>query len=186
MKDLETRTVAWQGVEIRTDENGFRHLDGVVVPWAGRYTLPNGSIESFERGAFTKTLQERGNTIPLFQQHESRSTLPVGQAVEWRNEPDGLHATFKMARTRDAEDVLNLAQDGMVTGLSVGFIPVRSRTETRGDQQHVVRLEARLDHVGFVSQPAYDGARVLAVRNFDPDDEEQAPALARWRGIWLT
>lgn len=184
MRDLETRTVQWQGVETRTDDDGFRHLVGVVVPWAGQYKLPNGAIESFERGAFTKTLQERGTSIPLYQQHESRSTLPVGQAVEWRNEPEGLICDFKMARTRDADDVLTLAQDGMVTGLSVGFIPVRSRTETRGDQQHIVRLEARLDHVGFVAQPAYDDARVLAVRHFDPDDEAQAPLLARWRGIW--
>jgi hypothetical protein len=41
-----------------------------------------------------------------------------------------------------------------------------------------------MDHVGFVAQPAYDGARVLAVRHFDADDPEIAPKLARWRGAF--
>jgi HK97 family phage prohead protease len=182
--EIETRTVTFDGIETRTDDDGFRHLVGIVVPWDGEYRMPNGLTESFERGAFTKTLQERGDRIPLYQQHESRSTLPVGNSVNWENTADGLVADFRMARTERAAEVLSLADDGMVTGLSVGFIPVRSRTETRGTGQHVVRVEARMDHVGFVAQPAYDGARVLAVRHFDADDPEIAPRLARWRGAF--
>ena len=85
-----------------------------------------------------------------------------------------------MARTERAAEVLSLAADGMVTGLSVGFVPVRSRTETRGDTRHIVRVEARMDHAWFVSQLAHDGARVLPVRHFDADDPETAPRLARW------
>ena len=184
MSELETRTVAFDGMETRTDDDGFRHLVGVVVPWAGEYRMANGMTESFERSAFAKTLQERGDKIPLYQQHESRSTLPVGNSVEWQNTNDGLVADFRMARTERAAEVLSLAADGMVTGLSVGFVPVRSRTETRGDTRHIVRVEARMDHVGFVSQPAYDGARVLAVRHFDADDPATAPRLARWRSAF--
>ena len=184
MSEIETRTIAFDGIETRTDDDGYRHLVGVVVPWAGEYRMPHGLTESCERGAFTKTLQERGDRIPLYQQHESRSTLPVGTSVGWENTNDGLIADFRMARTERAAEVLSLADDGMVTGLSVGFIPVRSRTETRSTGQHVVRLEARMDHVGFVAQPAYDGARVLAVRQFDADDPDIAPRLARWRGAF--
>lgn len=185
MTEIETRTVSFDGIETRTDDDGFRHLVGVVVPWAGQYRMPNGMTESFDRGAFTKTLRERGSKIPLYQQHESRSTLPVGNAVKWQNTSDGLVADFRMARTERAAEVLTLADDGMVTGLSVGFVPIRSRQETRGDQSHIVRIEARMDHVGFVSQPAYDGARVLSVRAWDADDAEQVPRLAKWRGAFL-
>ena len=186
MNELENRTVPFDGIETRTDDDGYRHLVGVVVPWAGEYRLPSGVTESFERGAFAKTLQERGDRIPLYQQHESRTTLPVGTSVSWQNTDDGLIADFRMARTERAREVLELAEDGMVSGLSVGFVPIRNRSEMRGDRQHVVRVEARLDHVGFVAQPAYDDARVLAVRHFDPDDDQTAPRLARWRGTFLT
>ena len=71
----------------------------------------------------------------------------------------------------------------MVSGLSVGFRPIRNRSEKRNDRPHVVRLEAALDHVGFVATPAYDDARVLSVRAFDPDDVDHAPRLARWRHL---
>ena len=89
MTEIETRTVTFDGIETRTDDDGFRHLVGIVVPWDGEYHMPNGLTESFERGAFTKTLQERGDRIPLYQQHESRSTLPVGNSVNWENTADG-------------------------------------------------------------------------------------------------
>lgn len=183
--ELETRTVPLAGVETRTDDDGARHLVGVVVPWAGTYEMPNGVTESFERNAFTKSIAERGDRIPLYQQHATRETLPVGTSASWENTADGLVCDFRMARTTDAENVLNLAADGHVSGLSVGFVPIRNRSEMRGDQRHVVRVEARLDHVGFVAVPAYDDARVLTVRHFDPDDADHAPRLARWRGMLL-
>jgi HK97 family phage prohead protease len=182
--EMEQRTVAFDGIETRTDGDGFRHLVGIVVPWSGTYRMPNGVTESFERSAFTKTLAERGDRIPLYQQHATSDTLPVGTSVSWENTADGLVADFRMARTERAAEVLSLAEDGMVSGLSVGFIPIRNRQETRNDRPHVVRVEARIDHVGFVAKPAYDDARVLAVRQFDPDNEDHAPLLARWRGVW--
>ena len=63
MTEIETRTVTFDGIETRTDDDGFRHLVGIVVPWDGEYRMPNGLTESFERSAFTKTLQERGDRI---------------------------------------------------------------------------------------------------------------------------
>jgi HK97 family phage prohead protease len=186
ISEVENRTVPLDGIETRDDEDGFRHLVGVVVPWAGQYQMPNGVTESFHRGAFTKTLAERAKTVPLYIEHATRDQLPVGMSTDWQNTNDGLVADFRMAPTSRAEEVLRLAQVGMVSGLSVGFIPIRNRSEMRGDRQHIVRLEARLDHVGFVQTPAYDEARVVAMRHFDPDDASAAPRLARRRAEFLT
>jgi hypothetical protein len=183
MMEIQTRHIELAGLETREDDDGFRHLVGVVVPWHGTYTMPNGTTESFARTAFDKSVQERGDRIALYQQHATTDTLPVGNAVEWSNTADGLVADFRMARTARADEVITLAEDGLVSGLSVGFRPIRNRSEKRNDRPHVVRLEAALDHVGFVATPAYDDARVLAVRAFDPDDEQHAPRLARWRHL---
>jgi HK97 family phage prohead protease len=180
--NIQTRAVEGE-LEVRDDlDDKYRHLIGIVVPWNASYTMPDGRTESFDRAAFDKSVKARGDRIPLFQNHETTSAMPVGMAVSFENRQDGLLADFKMARTLRGDESSNLARDKFVTGLSVGFRPIRNRTERRGDTDHLVRLEAALDHVGFVSNPAYAGAQVLAVR-FDPDDKEQAPRLARWRHL---
>jgi phage head maturation protease len=52
-------------------------------------------------------------------------------------------------------------------GLSVGFVPLQVRTGDDGAREVV---KARLFHVSLVDEPAYDDARVLAVRNAPSDD----------------
>ena len=72
---------------------------------------------------------------------------------------------------------------------SVGVVPVRDTRRETGDGRPLVqRDEVKLHHVGLISEvPAYDDARVLAVRQeFDPDDETSAPKLAVWRARLLT
>jgi HK97 family phage prohead protease len=184
MPNVENRYLEFEETEIREAEDGRRHLVGIVVPWAGRYELKPGTFERFNRGAFDKSIAEHGDEISLYKQHETRTSLPVARAVSWENTNDGLVADFRMHNTRDAAEIIELAQDGAVTGLSVGFIPIRSRTDQEGENTIITRLEARLDHVGFVSRPAYQDAKVTAVR-YDPDNPEIAPNLARWRGVWL-
>jgi phage head maturation protease len=70
---------------------------------------------------------------------------------------------------------------------SVGFVPVRDRRSETGDGRPMIqRQEVKLHHVGLISEvPAYDNAKVLAVRDFDPDDEETAPRLSLWRAKLL-
>lgn len=184
MSNVESRFIEFEGTEVREADDGRRHIVGIVVPWHGRYEMKPGTYERFARGAFDKAIAERGDEISLFPQHNTTTSLPVGRAVKWENTNDGLIADFRMHDTRDAAEIVSLAEGGDVTGLSVGFIPIRNRTDQEGEHTVVTRLEARLDHVGFVHRPAYDDARVMAVR-YDPDNPEVAPKLARWRGIWL-
>ena len=75
-------------------------------------------------------------------------------------------------------------REGVMHSCSVGFVPVRDKRSTTGDGRPLVeRQEVKLHHVGLISEvPAYDDARVLSVREFDPDDEQRAPRLAVWRG----
>jgi len=184
MNELETRAFELAGIEIRDDDDGYHHLVGIVAPWAATYDTGR-YIESFGPKVFDKSIKERGDRIPLLEQH-NRSANPVGMSVSWEKTADGLVGDFRLARTNRGEEVRQLATDGMVTGLSVGFHPVRNQQRTVNGRQHVSRIEARLDHVGFVTAPAYDNAQVLAVRGFDPDDDELAPRLARWRHLLNT
>jgi len=80
-----------------------------------------------------------------------------------------------------------LTRDGVMHSFSVGFVPVRDRRSETGDGRPMIqRQEVKLHHVGLISEvPAYENAKVLAVRDFDPDDEETAPRLAVWRAKLL-
>jgi HK97 family phage prohead protease len=184
VSNVESRFLEFEGTEVREAEDGRRQITGIIMPWHGRYELKPGTFERFNRSAFDKSIAEHGDEISLFPQHNTTTHLPVGRAVSFENTNDGLVATFRMHKTRDAAEIIELAEGRDVTGLSVGFIPVRSRTDQEGENTIITRLEARLDHVGFVHRPAYKEAQVTAVR-YDPDNPEVAPRLARWRGVWL-
>lgn len=106
-------------------------------------------------------------------------------SVRWEKSAEGLIGEFKLAPTPRGEEARTLAATGMVTGLSVGFLPIRNRTSTVNGRQHIARLEAKLDHVGLITtgRQAYSDAKVLSVRAYDPDDPETAPLLAKWRHL---
>ena len=180
--NLETRTVELDYLELRDDDDGH-HLLGIVAPWHSSFDAGE-FVETFARTCFDKSITERGTKIPLLEQHD-RNRHPVGMSMSWENTADGLLADFKLANTSRADESRQLAADGMVTGLSVAFQPIRNRTETRDGRRHVLRLEARLDHVGLVTAAAYGGAKVLAVRAYAPDDPEVAPRLAKWRHLLI-
>ena len=180
MNELETRTIELAGIELRDDDDGH-HLVGIVAPWHSTYDTGR-YIEKFGQSVFDKSIAERGDRIPLLEAH-NRDRNPIGMAVKWEKTNHGLVADFRLARTARGEEARTLALDGMVTGLSVGFHPIRNKTTTVEGRQQIERLEARLDHVGFVTAPAYAEAQVVAVRAFDPDDKELAPRLARWRHL---
>ena len=183
MSQLETRTIEFADIETRADDEG-RHIRGLVAPFLTQYDTGK-YIETFTSSTFDKSIQERGQRIPLLEQHDN-SRHPIGMAISWEKNTDGLVADFKLAPTARGDEAHTLAQEGIVTGLSVGFIPIRNRTSSIGGRTHIQRLEARLDHVGLVTTAAFSDAKVLSVRAWDPDDEEIVPRLAKWRHLLKT
>lgn len=180
MTELHTRHVDGVGFEIRNDDDGH-HLVGLVAPFGAVYDAGQ-YLERFAPTAFDKTIRERGRTIALLEQHAT-DRMPIGRAVEWEKRPEGLVADFLLARTARADEARALAEDGFVSGFSVGFIPVRTRSLDLDGRPLRERVEVRLDHVGFVRTPAYDDARLISVREFDPDDVDQVPRLAKYRHL---
>ena len=180
MADIINRHVEVAGFEIREDDDGH-HLVGIVAPFGALYDA-GAYLERFAPTAFDKTIRERGNRVALLEQHAT-DRMPIGRAMSWEKTNDGLIADFLLARTQRADEARTLAMDGFVTGFSVGFIPVRTRNLEMNGKTLRERVEVRLDHVGFVRNPAYQEAQLLSVRSFDPDDAEQVPRLAKYRHL---
>lgn len=175
-------------VELRDGDGDGRTVEGRVVPYDAPAPLFGDRVfEVFKRGAFTKTLRERGKGVPLYLTHHARSL--IGRAVEWRDQDDGLHASFRVSETDQGEEALTLIRDGALHSFSIGFIPVPGKTKIIDEDNRKViyeRSEVKLDHVALVPNPAYRQARVLALRSeelaaegIDPD--ELRSLLDAWR-----
>lgn len=173
-------------LEIRGDG---RTVVGIAVPFDTPTPIRDASgsyTEVFRRGAFAKTIRERGDRVKFLAQHDRRS-MPLGRATLLREDGAGLYAEFHVSATQAGGEALELIRDGALDALSIGFRPVRDRWNQ--DRSMVERLEARLDEVSAVSFPAYDGALIAGVRTGDTDiadliaaltgDPEALAALAR-------
>ncbi len=158
------RAYALTDLEVRAEG---RTMLGTVVPFGVEANI-GPYRESFARGAFAGTDPA---SVPLLVAHR-HAALPIGHAAALHDEPDRLAGEFALSHTRDAEEVLALAADGVPLGLSVGFAPGEDRWSP--NRRSVVRLRATLAEVSVVGVPAYRGAMVQTVR---AASEHDAPLL---------
>lgn len=137
-----------------------RRLFGTVVPFGVEITVGTYR-EAFARGAFADTDPA---SVPLLVAHR-HAQLPIGHAVALHDETDRLAGEFAVSATRDGDEVLALARDGVPLGLSVGFAPAPGGDRWSPDRRSVVRTRAVLAEVSVVGVPAYPGAVVESVRS---------------------
>lgn len=142
-----------------------RLIDLIAVPWDQEAEIPwHGEIwrESFKRGAFDG-IQEHAGRIRVNREHRVGDT--VGRGVSMDPFADaGLLARVKIAATSRGDDTLELAADDMISP-SIGYY-VKKPSDVEVNRRSMMRRVTRafLDHLAMVESPAFEGARVLAVR----------------------
>jgi uncharacterized protein len=168
-----TRTSA-ADLEIRGDG---RTIVGIACPFGVPAQI--GSFrESFRRGAFARSISERGNKIKLLGLHDS-GAYPIGRSTLLREDTAGLYLEARVSQTIAGDEVLALIRDGALDSLSIGFQPIRD--EWSADRTTVVRSEVKLIEISVVTFPAYETAKITAVRG---DNTPQQTALSDPRA-WL-
>jgi HK97 family phage prohead protease len=104
---------------------------------------------------------------------------PVGRVVGLHpNDQRGLRADVKIVNTPAGNDVLELAAEELL-GASVGMAPYPGGEEYTTDRSRRVITRAFLAHIAMVGEPAYEGARVLAVRSAPAEPVSGTPNLDR-------
>ena len=167
-------------LEVRADGEG-RTIAGIIVPFERAARVSDGGPaydEMFRAGAFAKTIKERGDRVRLLSQHQAGRN-PLGRAQLLREDTVGVYGEFKVSRTQAGDESLELVRDGALDSFSVGFGPIKHVKEGKT----VVRTEVALREVSLVTFPAYQDARILAVRNTLEDieamtSEERAELVA--------
>ena len=112
----------WMKFEIKemSPEGSF---EGLLSPY-GNLDLQGDVVEP---GAFTKTLQEHGNSVPMLWQH--KEDRPIGDLV-LEDRPDGLWCKGQLLMTiPDAQTAYKLIKARIVKGLSIGYESVKDNVE---------------------------------------------------------
>ena len=166
-------------------------LEGVAVPYDSPVML-GWYEETMTAGMFAKSIREAAMALPLLLFHDSQ-TFPIGAASEWDDGSKRLRGVWKLDDSIEAQRAAKQARDGLLSGLSVGFVPLRSEwtynedyDPALGQFDQVRRLEARLVEVSVVPAPAFKDAVVTKVRSAarpPAGRDTDTPKLARWREI---
>jgi hypothetical protein len=169
MSDMENR-VFQTTVELRdvttTGRGPYRYLEGMAVPydrWQDIYEwmAERHAVESFKRS----TTGRSGAKAPLLLWHDNRQ-FPIGHAESWKHTADGMFGVWKLNGTDNAQQAAALADNGDLTGLSVGFQDAVSPDidEDAAGKLWVTRMESRLLEVSVTPTPAFADAAVTQVR----------------------
>jgi HK97 family phage prohead protease len=133
-----------------------REISGKIVPMGtGEIGNTNMGGVVFEAGSIDI---EDPSKIKLLSQHDVKK--PVGRMLTATVRPDGIYATFKLSRSTGGNDALIQAQEGLVSGLSVGAEVISSKPSRDG---YIAVSAARLKEVSLVTEPAFKSAQVLEI-----------------------
>ena len=150
---METLYIEASSIECSEER---REISGKIVPMGtGEIGSTNLGGVSFAAGSIDVTDISK---IKLLSQHDMKK--PVGRMTAATVKEDGIYATFKLSRSTGGNDALVMAQEGLVSGLSIGAEIIASKPSRDG---HTVVTAAKLKEVSLVTEPAFKSAQVLEI-----------------------
>lgn len=168
---VETRS---EGVRIDNVDFSQRTITVLAVPYEQATRVPFQRevwSEVFSRSAF-KGIESQPRKIPATAALEIPAPNHDGGRLVGRvvsSDPyreAGLVSEVKISRTPQGDETLELAADEALWP-SIGFMVKNPKFDQELDRYKKVRRVNRafLDHLAFVGQPAYEGAKILAMRS---------------------
>lgn len=158
MTDIEYRKAST--LEVR---HAQRIIDLIAVPYGEKAEVflrrqQRWIIEEFDPGAFNGV----SGSVLVNRAHDPER--PVGRVVKFHpGDPRGLRTEIRVARTAEGDDILELADDGLLSS-SVGFMVPAGGEQWSSDRRSRKVTSAIVEHIALTGDPAYKGAQVLDVR----------------------
>lgn len=141
----------------------LKSLDAVgrFAGYASVFDVVDNQRDIMLRGAFTKSLKGRASAIKLLWQH--RQDEPIGVFDRIFEDTRGLYVEGRLlldlARAKEAYALLKA---GAIGGLSIGYSPVRFRTDADTGVRRIAEVD--LWEISLVTFPANTAARVTVVK----------------------
>lgn len=144
--------------------------DGSFTGYASVFGITDSQGEEVAPGAFNLSLKswaESGKMPKMLWQHDFRH--PIGFWQEIREDAHGLYVKGQLLlELGQAREAYSLLKNGIVDGLSIGFITLRGK---RADGRPQVRIleEVKLQEISLVTFAANPKAKVDHVKMIDPN-----------------
>lgn len=137
-----------------------RTISGKIVPFDGEIGQTSAGKVVFEKGS----IQIPDSPKPkLLLEHDAKK--PIGRMVSYREDEDGMYATFKISNTTRGTDALIEASEQLRSGLSVGVEVIDGKRENG-----VYRvLKSKMEETSLVQAAAFKSAEVLSVAASEDD-----------------
>lgn len=154
---------------------------GRFAGYASVFDVVDSQKDIILRGAFAETLKGRVGDIKMLWQHQQDE--PIGIFERMFEDKNGLYVEGKLlldvARAREAYALL---KEGALGGLSIGYSPIKYRTDTKTGVRMLSVVE--LWEVSLVTFPANEAAKITVVKQGIPSTQlvELAQVLDRAMG----
>ena len=142
-------------------EDTPRTITGIAVPW-DVVANASGTKVMFKRGAFNLTAK----AARLLENHDGR---PIGMVNELVDLDNGLGFTASFARSKQADDVVELIQMSAYDSVSVGAVPKKFKYDKDGV---MVVSSADLIELSVVTTPAFSDAIIEKIAASEPEANE--------------
>jgi HK97 family phage prohead protease len=139
--------------EIQAADTERRIISGLVAPY-GEVGFTSAGPVVFERGSISIPDADK---IKLLSQHQQDK--PVGRAISFSDSTEGVYGSFRLSSSTRGQDALVLAQENLVSGLSVGVDVTASKP--MGD--YLLVTAAVLKEVSLVESAAFSSASVTDI-----------------------
>jgi HK97 family phage prohead protease len=139
--------------EIQAADTERRIVSGLVAPY-GEIGFTSAGPVMFERGSIAIT---EASKIKLLMQHQQDK--PVGRAISFSDSTEGVYGSFKLSSSTRGQDALVLAQENLVSGLSVGV----DVTASKPMGEYLLVTAAVLKEVSLVESAAFSSASVTDI-----------------------
>lgn len=137
-----------------------RTISGKIVPFGGEIGQTSAGKVVFEKGSIEIPESPKPK---LLLEHDAKK--PIGRMVSYREDEDGMYATFKISNTQRGTDSLIEASEQLRSGLSVGVEVIDGKRENG-----VYRvLKSRMEETSLVQAAAFKSAEVLSVAASEDD-----------------
>ena len=162
---------------------------GIVTLYASAFGNIDSDGDVMEKGAFTKTIQERGpgsgkSRIKHLYQHDRMN--PIGVPITMEQDENGLLIQSKVSDVKNG-DYIKLYRDGVITEHSIGFEIVKSDRMaggqmTRGEDVQYIK-EVKLWEYSAVTWGANENTPVVGMKSLTTDGESIEKMFSRLRSL---
>ena len=137
-----------------------RTISGKIVPFDGEIGQTSAGKVIFDKGSIEIPDSPKPK---LLLEHDAKK--PIGRMVSYREDEDGMYATFKISNTTRGNDALIEASEQLRSGLSVGVEVIDGKRENG-----VYRvLKSKMEETSLVQAAAFKSAEVLSVAASEDD-----------------